>query len=109
VFIARRTTPAKPPLGTHGRLIGFLIEHYAGNFPLCHALEQVRVLSISHDEALVNYVKAVVNELRANFVRLEGDYSTNKINGKIQEAEKAKVHPAKRDLSSVDATGKLPT
>jgi len=41
---------------------------------------------------LINYAKAIVNELRANFVRCEGDYSTNKINGKIQEAEQAKVH-----------------
>jgi threonyl-tRNA synthetase len=31
-------------------------------------------------------------ELRASFVRAEGDFSTNKINGKIQEAEKARVH-----------------
>jgi threonyl-tRNA synthetase len=33
-----------------------------------------------------------VAELRASFVRVEGDYTTNKINGKIQDAEKAKVH-----------------
>jgi threonyl-tRNA synthetase len=33
-----------------------------------------------------------VTELRASFVRVEGDYTTNKINGKIQDAEKAKVH-----------------
>ena len=33
-----------------------------------------------------------VSELRANFVRVDADYSTNKINGKIQDAERAKVH-----------------
>ena len=33
-----------------------------------------------------------MNELRANFVRCESDFSSNKINGKIQEAEQAKVH-----------------
>src|SRR5437667_813414 len=82
----------RAPLGTHERFIGFLIEHYAGNFPLCLAPEQVRVCTISDDEALVNYAKAIVAELRANFVRVEEDYSTNKINGKIQDAEKAKVH-----------------
>jgi threonyl-tRNA synthetase len=82
----------RAPLGTHERFIGFLIEHYAGNFPLWLAPEQVRVLTVGDEEPLVNYAKAIVNELRANFVRVEGDYSTNKINGKIQDAEKAKVH-----------------
>jgi threonyl-tRNA synthetase len=82
----------RAPLGTHERFIGFLIEHYAGNFPLWLAPEQVRVLTIGDEEPLVNYAKAIVNELRANMVRVEADYSTNKINGKIQDAEKAKVH-----------------
>ena len=40
----------RAPLGTHERFIGFLIEHYAGNFPLWLAPEQVRVLTIG-DEA----------------------------------------------------------
>jgi len=82
----------RAPLGTHERFIGFLIEHYAGNFPLWLAPEQVRVLTIGEEEPLVNYAKAIVNELRANMVRVEGDYSSNKINGKIQDAEKSKVH-----------------
>ena len=82
----------RAPLGTHERFIGFLIEHYAGNFPLWLAPEQVRVMTLGDEEPLVNYAKAIVNELRANFVRVEGDYSTDKINGKIQDAEKAKVH-----------------
>jgi threonyl-tRNA synthetase len=82
----------RAPLGTHERFIGFLIEHYAGNFPLWLAPEQVRVLTIGDDEALVNYAKAVVTELRAGMVRAEGDYGTDKINGKIQRAEESKVH-----------------
>jgi threonyl-tRNA synthetase len=82
----------RAPLGTHERFIGFLIEHYAGNFPLWLAPEQVRVLTIGEEEPLVNYAKQIVNELRANFVRVEGDFSSNKINGKIQDAELAKVH-----------------
>jgi threonyl-tRNA synthetase len=47
----------------------------------------------------VNYAKSIVNELHANFVRVDTDYSTNKINsdisragGKIQDAEATKVH-----------------
>jgi threonyl-tRNA synthetase len=82
----------RAPLGTHERFIGFLIEHYAGNFPLWLAPEQVRVLTIGEEAPLVEYAKKIVAELRTNMVRAEGDYSTNKINGKIQDAEKAKVH-----------------
>ncbi len=82
----------RAPLGTHERFIGFLIEHYAGNFPLWLAPEQVRVLTISDDEALVNYAKGIINELRTQMVRAEGDFSTDKINGKIQRAEQDKVH-----------------
>jgi threonyl-tRNA synthetase len=82
----------RAPLGTHERFIGFLIEHYAGNFPLWLAPEQIRVMTIGDDEKLVAYAKQIANELRANFVRAESDFSSNKINGKIQEAEQAKVH-----------------
>jgi threonyl-tRNA synthetase len=82
----------RAPLGTHERFIGFLIEHYAGNFPLWLAPEQVRVLTIGEDSALVEYAKGIVTELRSPMVRVEGDYSNDKINGKVQDAEKAKVH-----------------
>jgi threonyl-tRNA synthetase len=82
----------RAPLGTHERFIGFLIEHYAGNFPLWLAPEQVRVLTIGDEEALVNYAKAIVAELRGHMVRAEGDFDADKINGKIQRAEQSKVH-----------------
>jgi threonyl-tRNA synthetase len=82
----------RSPLGVHERFIGFLIEHYAGNFPLWLAPEQVRVLTIGEDGALVDYAKGIVKELRANMVRAEGDYGSDNIKGKIQNAEVAKVH-----------------
>ena len=86
----------RAPLGTHERFIGFLIEHYAGNFPLWLAPEQVRVLTLGDGEEdggkLKAYAKAIVSELRANMVRAEGDYGTDPIKAKIAEAEKAKVH-----------------
>jgi threonyl-tRNA synthetase len=82
----------RAPLGTHERFVGFLIEHYAGNFPLWLAPEQVRVLTIGDEAPMVDYGKAIVHELRANMVRAEGDYSTNPIKAKIQDAETAKVH-----------------
>ena len=82
----------RAPLGTHERFIGFLTEHYAGNFPLWLAPEQVRVMTVGDEEPLLNYAKAIVSELRAGMVRAEGDYGPDKINGKIQQAEVAKVH-----------------
>jgi threonyl-tRNA synthetase len=82
----------RAPLGTHERFIGFLIEHYAGNFPLWLAPDQVRVLTIGDDEKLVNYAKPIVAELRAHQVRADADFGTDKINGKVLRAEETRVH-----------------
>jgi threonyl-tRNA synthetase len=82
----------RAPLGTHERFIGFLIEHYAGNFPLWLAPEQVRVLTIGDEPRLVEHAQAVVAEMRLHQVRAEADCSTQPIKGKIQEAEQARVH-----------------
>jgi threonyl-tRNA synthetase len=94
----------RAPLGTHERFIGFLIEHYAGNFPLWLAPEQVRILTIGDEEPLAHYAKGLHAELRAHKVRAELDLSTDKINGKIQRAEQQKVHTmfviGKRDLEA---------
>jgi threonyl-tRNA synthetase len=101
----------RAPLGTHERFIGFLIEHYAGNFPLWLAPEQVRVLTIGEEEPLVDYAKKITAELRANMVRADGDYGTDKINGKIQRAEEAKVHTmlviGPRDLQAGNVSVRL--
>jgi threonyl-tRNA synthetase len=94
----------RAPLGTHERFIGFLIEHYAGNFPLWLSPEQVRILTIADDAKLLDYARSVLNELRANHVRAEIDESSDKINGKIQRAEQMKVHTmfviGKRDMEA---------
>ncbi len=82
----------RAPLGTHERFIGFLIEHYAGNFPLWLAPDQVRILTIGDDEKLVNYARPILAELRAHQVRAEADFGTDKINGKVLRAEEARVH-----------------
>jgi threonyl-tRNA synthetase len=82
----------RAPLGTHERFIGFLIEHYAGNFPLWLAPEQVRVLTVGDDEKLASYASEIVHELRSRMVRVESDFGADKINGKILKAEQAKVH-----------------
>jgi len=94
----------RAPLGTHERFIGFLVEHYAGNFPLWLSPEQVRILTIGDDSKLLDYARSVLNELRAYQVRAEIDDGTDKINGKIQRAEQMKVHTmfviGKRDMEA---------
>jgi len=101
----------RAPLGTHERFIGFLIEHYAGNFPLWLAPEQVRVLTLNDDPALVDYAKAITAELRSQFVRVEGDYSADPVKAKISDAEHAKVHTmlvlGGRDLESGQVSVRL--
>jgi threonyl-tRNA synthetase len=82
----------RAPLGTHERFIGFLIEHYAGNFPLWLAPEQVRVLTIGVEEPLVDYAKDIHAALRQHGVRAELDISSDNMKGKIQDAEQRKVH-----------------
>jgi len=82
----------RAPLGTHERFIGFLIEHYAGNFPLWLAPIQVRVLPIGDEEPLVEYARGIQAELRAAGIRAEIDASSNNIKGKVLHAEQSKVH-----------------
>jgi threonyl-tRNA synthetase len=94
----------RAPLGTHERFIGFLIEHYGGNFPLWLSPEQVRILTIGDEAKLVDYSTSILRELRAHQVRAEIDKSSDQINGKIQRAEQMKVHTmfviGKREVES---------
>ena len=95
-YKTRENTPEIPlcihraPLGTHERFIGFLIEHYAGNFPLWLAPDQVRLLPFGDDQ--VEYAKEVVSELRKHEVRVSLDTTSDKIGARIRRAETEKVH-----------------
>ncbi|HHY87001.1 MAG TPA: threonine--tRNA ligase [Verrucomicrobia bacterium] len=82
----------RAPLGTHERFIGFLIEHYAGNFPLWLAPDQVRVITLNDDPKLIEYARPIVNELRANMVRVDADFTATPVKAKIADAEQARVH-----------------
>jgi threonyl-tRNA synthetase len=103
----------RAPLGTHERFIGFLIEHYAGNFPLWLAPDQVRVITLGDDAPLLAAGKALVNELRQNFVRVTGDFSNEPIKAKIANAEHARVHTmlvlGPRDLEAGNVSVRLHT
>lgn len=98
VYKTHENTEATPlcihraPLGTHERFIGFLIEHYAGNFPLWLAPEQVRVLPIGDEAPLLEYARAIQAELRSHEVRADLDASSDHIKAKIASAEQMKVH-----------------
>jgi len=80
----------RAPLGTHERMIGFLIEHYGGNFPLWLAPDQVRLLPVT--EAQIPYAKRIVDDLRSQWVRADLEFSNDKLIGRIQQAEQGRVH-----------------
>jgi len=52
----------------------------------------VRIITLNDDAALIDYCQPIVTELRANMVRVEGDFSATPIKAKISEAEQARVH-----------------
>ncbi len=79
----------RAPLGTHERFIGFLIEHFAGNFPIWLAPNQVSILPIS--EKFNDYAKKVLQSLINSDIRGLVDVRDEKIGKKIRDAEIKKV------------------
>ncbi len=79
----------RAPLGTHERFIGFLLEHYAGKFPVWLAPIQVKILPIS--DKFMDYATTVKATLRSKGIRVEIDERQEKIGKKIREAELARV------------------
>jgi len=79
----------RAPLSTHERMIGFLIEHYGGNFPVWLSPEQVRVIPITDGQN--EYAQKIVKELRDNGVRVHADVSAQRMNAKIRQAQLMKV------------------
>jgi len=79
----------RAPLSTHERLIGFLLEHYAGNFPVWLSPEQVRVISITDGQN--EYAEKIAKQLRENGIRAHADLSSQRMNAKIRQAQLMKV------------------
>ena len=79
----------RAPLSTHERMIGFLIEHYAGNFPAWLAPEQVRVIPIT--DAHNEYAYRLAERLAAAHVRVQVDAGQERMNAKIRSAQLLKV------------------
>jgi threonyl-tRNA synthetase len=79
----------RAPLSTHERMVGFLIEHYAGAFPVWLAPEQVRVIPITDGQN--EYAAAIAEQLKAQGVRVSADLGTDRMNAKIRQAQLMKV------------------
>ncbi|MEN9745203.1 MAG: hypothetical protein RL640_1041, partial [Bacteroidota bacterium] len=79
----------RAPLGTHERFIGFLLEHYAGKFPLWLAPVQVKVLPIS--DKFNQYASDITQQLLKVGIRAELDDRGEKIGKKIRDTELLKV------------------
>jgi threonyl-tRNA synthetase len=70
-------------------MIGFLIEHYAANFPVWLAPEQVRVIPIT--DAHHDYASAIAARLVNAGVRARADAAAERMNAKIRAAQLMKV------------------
>ncbi|MBP7990086.1 MAG: threonine--tRNA ligase [Sediminibacterium sp.] len=79
----------RAPLGTHERFIGFLLEHYAGKFPVWLAPLQVKILPIS--DKFMEFAEGVKKQLKAAGVRVEIDDRSEKIGKKIRDTELQRV------------------
>jgi len=75
----------RAPLGTHERFVGFLIEHFAGNFPLWITPVQVVIITIS--DKFNDYAILVNNQLKSNNIRSKIDLRNEKMGAKIRNAE----------------------
>jgi threonyl-tRNA synthetase len=79
----------RAPLGTHERFIGFLLEHYAGKFPVWLSPLQVKILPIS--DKFNAYARQVNQQLLDAGIRSEVDDRGEKIGKKIRDTELMKI------------------
>jgi threonyl-tRNA synthetase len=94
-FVNERNEKERPiiihraPLSTHERMIGFLLEHYAGKFPVWLAPEQVAILPIS--DKYLDYAYSVKAELKKHGIEVSIDERAEKIGKKIRDTELRRV------------------
>ncbi len=79
----------RAPLSTHERMIGFLIEHYAGAFPVWLAPEQARVIPITDGQN--DYAAQIAAQLREAGIRVSAALGGERMNAKIRQAQLFKV------------------
>jgi threonyl-tRNA synthetase len=88
----KKATPLcihRAPLGTHERFIGFLIEHYGGNFPLWLAPVQVKIIPVT--EAQHDIARNIHDSLRNKMIRSEVDLSPINFGKKVRNAKNARI------------------
>ncbi len=94
-YINEQGQPERPviihraPLSTHERLIGFLLEHYAGVFPVWLSPEQVRIIPITDEQN--EAAQALFAQLHDAKIRAEVDTDSDRMNAKIRKAQLMKV------------------
>lgn len=94
-YVAEDGTRKRPvmlhraPFGSLERLIGILIEEYAGDFPTWLAPTQIRLLPVGED--FVPYAKEAVAKMQALGIRAEADLGGERLGKAIRNAEKAKI------------------
>jgi threonyl-tRNA synthetase len=76
-------------ISTMERMMAFLIEHYAGNFPLWLAPVQLKVVTVTDQQ--LDYARRVASELKEAGWRVEVDERNEKLGYKIREAQLAKI------------------
>jgi threonyl-tRNA synthetase len=79
----------RAPLGSHERFVGFLIEHYAGAFPVWLAPVQAVVIPIADRHQ--DYARKVQAQLEDANIRVEVDDRNERMNAKIRDAQVQKV------------------
>jgi threonyl-tRNA synthetase len=79
----------RAPLSTHERMIGFLLEHYGGAFPLWLAPVQVKIVPVA--DRHLDYARAILTQMRARGVRAEVDDRSERMNLKIRQAQLEKI------------------
>ncbi len=79
----------RAPLGTHERLIGFLIEHFAGAFPLWLSPVQIAVLPVS--DKFSDYAKKIAESLKNADIRVELHDSNESLGKKVRAVKMQKI------------------
>jgi threonyl-tRNA synthetase len=94
-YVAEDGTRKRPvmihraPFGSLERLIGILIEEYAGDFPVWLAPIQARLLPVSND--FLPFAQQVAAQMRLLGIRAEADASNERLGKLIRNAEKDKI------------------
>ncbi len=94
-YVAEDGTRKRPvmlhraPFGSLERLIGILIEEYAGDFPTWLAPEQIRLMPVGVD--FIDYAKDAAAQMQALGIRASVDLGGDRLGKQIRNAEKAKI------------------